>query len=70
MSTFVRIQIKENLALLHPHTPSSFKLQPLSKSTPVNKQIVYSIADLKKKKEKKVKGRQETHSLHSVLWKA
>lgn len=47
--TFVRAQIKESLALLHPHILSSFKLQPLSKSTPVNNQIVYSIVILKNK---------------------
>lgn len=60
MSTLVRIQIKENLVVLHPHIPSSFKLQPLSKSTPVNKQIVYSIAEKKKiKKKNESKGEVE-----------
>lgn len=47
MSTFVRIQIKENLALLHPHIALSFKLQPLSKCVRIKTQIQYSYCSLK-----------------------
>lgn len=71
VSTFVRIQIKENLALLHPHIALSFKLQPLSKCVRIKTQIQYSYCSLKFFFFlMKVRGRQKIHSFHTVLWKA